>query len=506
MEKEITDFVTSIFWALPKITFEQKTCEISQVFDLFRGHYWNSNPSPSTIKSGLIEQIRPFLSLTKAFWAVIPVFWAVSLKLKKRASDSMLQPSEIKDKKFPFVPARLVDYSGDTSRYWFIIYYIFNVDKGKLQRKKFSEGINDTDSKRKRYRAAEEAIRFINDLLESGATGLDGTIEEYQKRIKEEADKGNKKLEITKLTLLDAIEYVKKIKEKTQVKAQVRAMNSLKAHLTIFLKERNQEHILLIGFESGLAFEFSDYLLTEAKFKEKDGTIKKGLAKKTHNNRKNDLKHVFTFFIERYPKVFVENPVKVKNKRTKTNKHTKYSPEQLEKIKEACVKLGEKQLLTFISFVYYGFFRPWTELRLLKVEHIKEKTIYIPPDLAKNDHGDYIKIAPGLEDVIEENRLRHFPHGYYLFSLDGSPGEAPVNDKYFYVRLKKILAHLKLTYDNYDMYGFAHSGCAALYKATKDIKLVQRQKRHEDIKITDVYLSDLGCYAEDEDLSSFPTF
>ncbi len=63
---------------------------------------------------------------------------------------------------------------------------------------------------------------------------------------------------------------------------------------------------------------------------------------------------------------------------------------------------------------------------------------------------------------------------------------------------------LKLTDRPYDLYGWKHTGVIALYQATKDVKLIQRQCRHSSLDQTDKYLRDLGLFLNDEQLSDFP--
>jgi integrase len=492
---------------MQKFNFAGKTFEISKVFAFSGARVLSSNPSLSTDKKALDLILWAFLVSTKVISATLFLFSATLAESLEKLQKTMKNTEEGSEKKYPYKLCKLYDFDGDLSKYWYIDFSIYNTDLKKLQRKTFSSGINDLTSKKTRYDECYKAIDHINKLLEDGATTGSGTVQEFENKKQEEAETESlkrDKLNVKEITLVAALEYVIKVKTPVLDTKTMSGYKSVKNHLEQFLKQRKDDHILLTAFESSDAFEFSDYLLVDAEWMHKKEK-KKGLSRKTHNNLKNYLKTAINFFKDRYPKIVLFNPFdKVANKRTKTNQHVKYNSEQIERIKKTCKSWDEHQLFLFIQFVYYGFFRPRTELRLLRVDHLKDKTIFIPPDLAKNDHGAYIKIAPGLESAIQEAKLRNFPKHYFLFSLSGTPGEEPVNERYFYNRLKKVLVHLNYTYDSFDLYGFKHTGNAALYKATKDIKLIQRQNRHEDLRMTDQYLKDLGCYAEDEDLTNFP--
>jgi integrase len=62
----------------------------------------------------------------------------------------------------------------------------------------------------------------------------------------------------------------------------------------------------------------------------------------------------------------------------------------------------------------------------------------------------------------------------------------------------------QMTDQQYDLYGFKHTGVIALYLATRDIKLIQAQCRHKDISTTDIYLRDLGLFLDQDALDIFP--
>lgn len=105
---------------------------------------------------------------------------------------------------------------------------------------------------------------------------------------------------------------------------------------------------------------------------------------------------------------------------------------------------------------------------------ILQKTIRIDAENAKNSRTAHVLIPPPLELLIEKHQLRQFPGSYYVFTLEGKPGPKPVYEKYFYNQHRRILTLLKLVDQTYDLYGWKHTGVIALYKATKDVKLIQR--------------------------------
>lgn len=77
---------------------------------------------------------------------------------------------------------------------------------------------------------------------------------------------------------------------------------------------------------------------------------------------------------------------------------------------------------------------------------------------------------------------------------------------YFYNRNVKVFKALGLDKASvrYSMYSYEHSGVISLYKATKDIKLVQSQCRHHNsLDQTNKYLRDLGLLSDYDGLEAW---
>jgi integrase len=239
----------------------------------------------------------------------------------------------------------------------------------------------------------------------------------------------------------------------------------------------------------GKAFTFMDYILTDLK-----------LANKSYNKHLGVFETLYNFYIDR--KQISENPfVKVKTLPERPGKHNAFSPAQIKRIREACVLTEDHQLWLFLNFIHYTMARPGSELRLLKVGDILEKTIRIIPENAKTTSG-HVLIPPPLEQLIVDYKLRDYPPGDYVFTIAGVPGPKPTYEKYFYNQHRRILTLLKLNDKPYDLYGWKHTGVIALYKATKDVKLIQRQCRHKSLDQTDKYLRDLGLFLDEDQFGS----
>ena len=101
--------------------------------------------------------------------------------------------------------------------------------------------------------------------------------------------------------------------------------------------------------------------------------------------------------------------------------------------------------------------------------------------------------------------LRNYNPLLYIFYINNSPGIQCPGEKWFYKKHQQMLEKLELNNRNYSQYSWKDTGVIALYRATKDIKLIQRMCRHGSLEQTDKYLKSLGLFLTDELLSSFPT-
>lgn len=95
---------------------------------------------------------------------------------------------------------------------------------------------------------------------------------------------------------------------------------------------------------------------------------------------------------------------------------------------------------------------------------------------------------------------------HFIFGKKQAPGEAMPYRSTFWERNVKVLKELNYTDRPYDIYSYKHSGAISLYRATKDIKLVQRQCRHQSIEQTNTYLRDLGLLDDHQALKHWKGF
>ena len=384
---------------------------------------------------------------------------------------------------YPFREAVLTDYKGDLSKTWWVNYYVWSEQKNELVRKRsrFSQA-----TKKERYEQAKEFISVINDALKDGGFVDEVVVQEI----------GVSKKSSVKSAMEFFLAAKKKIVSQNTIECYIKDLKVFEEWTTktgYLLKP-----ISAIGTQE--VFAFSDFLDSY----KREGSDKVGYAKKSYSNFIGTLRTMWTFYISR--EILTVNPfLKVNKRKGASGQHIPYSSEQVREFRKVCIeKVGDEQLWLFVNFIYYGFFRPAEEGQMLQVKHILKKTIIVPSEIAKNNTTEHVRIPKGLEALIEQYKIRSFPPHYYIFSKSGEPGPKPVGNKYMYMHNRKVLEFANLNDQDYDLYGWKHTGVIALYQATKDIKLIQAQCRHKDINTTDKYLRDLGLFLDEDALDLFP--
>ena len=236
-----------------------------------------------------------------------------------------------------------------------------------------------------------------------------------------------------------------------------------------------------------------------------DWMIAKPLGNKSISTTIGTMNTFFEFAKKR--KIITVNPFSdVEKLPLPTGTRIAFADKDVRIIKEyLTVTNPDPQFWLYISFLYYGFFRPDGEARKLKIGDIEQNFIKVRSEDAKNNKTQFVQIAKGLEQQINLHELRELDKSLFIFSLQNRPGSQCPGEKWFYKKHQKMLETLGLNGKNYSQYSWKDTGVIALYRATKDVKLIQRMCRHSSLDQTDKYLKSLGLFLQDEILDSFPS-
>ena len=377
-----------------------------------------------------------------------------------------------------YVEPRLVDYDGDLTKQWFIIYYIWNTDKNQKVRKRVLVHGKTANIRRA---TAKKDMDEILEYLKVGYTV--GKVKQLP----------TGEINIHTITFCKAVEHAIEKKSQSIKNNTIKSYQTFRRVFTEWCNLKGYNNLLLKEATVGIVHEFFDYLKAVRK-----------VENKTYNNYLGYLTTIFNWYIDR--EYLDRNPCnKVDKLPVESGGHTPYSNDQVKLIKEVIEKKKDFQLLLFIQCIYYTLIRPG-ELRMLKIGNILEKTIFIPKTIAKNRKGEHVLIAPALEKLIQVYNLRSYPKNYYIFGNKQEPSATMVGINYFYKRHRKILELIELTDQEYDLYGYKHTAVINLFNNGADLKDIQKQCRHATSQQTDQYLKHLGLFRNDNFINNFPEF
>jgi integrase len=396
----------------------------------------------------------------------------------RQASAAMINTTS----KYPYSKARLIE-----GKRWYVAFSAWDVNKEKLVYKRLYDPLNrGTKSKMERRMIADQMIRDINAAL------IDGKFLGKYDQLQTNSTKN-----LHKLSLLDCIQFVIDQKKSTNHrKNYIHDFTRLKNNLAKWIEDVGIDDMPIKKFTEDDAFSFLQWMAT------------KKMGNKTINNYRSDLSIAFNFLLKKSPTLFVRNPVRATDPLPVTTKmHTALSDEQMKQVVTYCQQNGLAQLLLFIRMIYYTFGRPESEILKLRVDDIdlQNNRVLYRGEISKTKFDAYVSFPLAMAEALATMNLKKYPPHFYLFGRKGEPGDKPMGYDIFYRQIRTMFTalHFYKTGRKYTVYCFKHSGGIALYLATKDMELVQRQCRHTDIKQTGNYLRDLGIMRNDNGLEKW---
>ncbi|HMG91256.1 MAG TPA: tyrosine-type recombinase/integrase, partial [Chryseolinea sp.] len=394
---------------------------------------------------------------------------------------------------YPYRKARSVQSNGT----WYIIFYVWDIGKKEMVRKRVAK--NDLNDCRpdQRQIISRKYIDDINFLLHHDAYVESDIPKAVVNSVK-----------FTNFTFIEAINWVKDYKRDVEhvKKATIKEYISTRTTVEDFYQaSKTSKTPIPANYKlRDVNDAFVDAYFTYLK------TVRMS-SNKTHNNKRGFLHTVCEVVLKKDPDIFRKgiNPfASVDILKTESRKHAAYSDEQMKCFASAMKKGKEPHVLLFMQFMFYTLARP-EELRLLKVGHIRleDRRILFLSQNSKTSIEQYIGINDRFAEIIRKSKIMEYPHDHYVFASSNGlksgnvtdhPGKHPVGTGYFCRRVTTYIKELgfRKINPNYTMYGFKHSGAISLYKATKDIKLLQEQCRHQTIEQTNTYLRDIGLFSD----------
>lgn len=354
--------------------------------------------------------------------------------------------------------------SFDMSVDWYVWFRFFNAKTNRWEQKRYKKGINEIKTLKERLQFAHQLQKSLQECLDEG----------WNPFIREE-------MPVKMYSLKETIEYIQKIKAATSRPKTIRTYKYIMGAFVAWLKEKNLTNANVKEFTSSLAMEYMDTLIT-----------RKSYSGRTYNDHLIILRTFFNAIVER--EWISVNPFKaVKKKQTTIGRNLAYSEDEKEALRKVLYR--EDRWMYYLSQIMYYCFIRRTEMIRLKISDIDliNKTIVIRAEVSKNKCQESVVIPRGLEPILKEMRLEHYPEDYYLFGRHLFPSEKKYcNENHVSSRHNKFLPKLNIDSEK-GLYSWKHTGaCAAYYATNKDIYSLMRQLRHRDLNTTMIYLKSLG--------------
>jgi integrase len=179
-----------------------------------------------------------------------------------------------------------------------------------------------------------------------------------------------------------------------------------------------------------------------------------------------------------------------------TGRNTAFTDDEKESLRKLIYK-KDRWIFYFSQIMYYTFIRR-TEMVNVKIGDIDQVNKTIIVRVAKNNIQESVVIPVGLEPILKEMRIEHYPEHFYLFGRHLYPSEVPYsNVNHISTRHNKFCRQLEMD-EKKGLYSWKHSGVVAAYYATgKDVYSLMRQLRHRSLETTMIYLKSLGLIQND---------
>lgn len=371
---------------------------------------------------------------------------------------------------YPYRLAKLDDRDGDPTQRWRITFYAWDINSERLVRKQkwISEKFK---TKAQKSKEANKLIQQINKLLVNGY------------HIGEGRPKDNTP---SFMTVEKAFQWVYDLKKASVRESSEAKYDLILGDLKAWLKQSGYQALPI----QNLSFETCEKFLNWFR-------MERELGNSSYNTYLSYFKSYLNFLVKK-EKIQVNPARNIEFLKVDETEDTIFPPD----VKEKLLQAYSPKLKVMAQFIYYTFIRPG-ELRKLKVKHVREKSIFIPGNIAKNRKSAHILITPPLERLIEKLGIRDMPSEYYLIGQKGYPSLKQCSRNTFSNGHLDIRREMQLP-EEYTFYCWKHTGVTDAYLATKDVVFISKQCRHSSLDMTMKYLRGLGLMLEYSEQESLP--
>ena len=374
-----------------------------------------------------------------------------------------------KEKKmYFFQPHAYIDYLPPKltiGKEWYIHYSVTNPETGK--KKRFKIKLNYIQSEKERRKVAKILIAEIQQKLSLGWNPLFG-----------------KNTTCAEKPLFEIFDLFLKIKSKEM---ELQSMHSYKSYINVLKqwlikKAHFNEHSYAYSITLDVGQAFLNHLEENAK-----------VSARTYNNYISFLCSFFSWMKEKgYVRENIFIHFKKKPKRLIKKKRRLLTEEELRRLYSFLLK-ENKEFLAITLLCYCCFIRPKEIARLrCKDFNLKEQTVFISGDIAKNDNDSYRTLPDNIMPIMQQLDLSNkefFVFGKHNGKMNNfKPGKTNISEKKF----SDYWAHVIRPACNFPLdlqfYSLKDTGITTMLGNGVPISFVQQQADHSSVAMTAIYV------------------
>lgn len=356
-----------------------------------------------------------------------------------------------------FTPARLT-----AGKRWYIEWYSFDPDAGKLRRKRVSVPHIKPLANRRRY--ANDMTLTINQNLASGWNPFlqladsreyalfDDICEQYSRYLLKLTESGNMRPK----TFNGYQSYLKNFRE----------WNKTQARPVVYIYQ----------LKSAVIDSFLDNLW-----------IDEGRSPRTRDNYLGWLRTFCEWMMEKH--YISDNPTSgMTNLLGKKYGKNRTCIERADMLRlREYLNANDKHMLLCCYVLYYCLIRP-REMSYIRIRDINvaKGTVFIAGNVSKNGKDAVVTLPDCVLKLMLDLEVLSLPCDWYLFSKDFLPGPDYRLPKYFCDAWNKVRTALGFP-KKYKFYSLKDTGITDMIKDKTDLLAVRDQARHSSLQMTDLY-------------------
>jgi len=209
----------------------------------------------------------------------------------------------------------------------------------------------------------------------------------------------------------------------------------------------------------------------------------------------------FRYMVDNYEYVIIKNPVKgIKKLNFSVKGNKAFSDAQIRELKKVMMRVNP-YLYFYCQTVYNTCTRPQAEARLLKCGDFdfNRKVLCVSSEICKSNVTQYVPLSDTFICLLKEQGVDTSPPDYFVFTQFKEPGIKPLHQETLQSWFNIVKNELNMGRE-YTLYSWKHTRNIHAWQDTKDVMFIKTLNRHTILETTMIYLRDLGCFVDNNEL------